>query len=206
MPNVPNVPGVPPLTSYAEQTIAFQLADAAALLGLFAIPQWGIFQNGQPILAAGANADNQVSFDYKQDWPISTYPVEEGQFQTYDRVQLPAEIRCRFAAGGDPTNRQNFLQTINALMNSGTTLFDIVTPEETYIGYSPTHRDFSRAAENVGLIVVDIWMTEIVQTATSTYQNTQQPGYAGQQGSGTSTPYTASATEISAVQNGLAAP
>lgn len=184
MPNVPDVPGVPALTSYAENTAELLFSDLVA--ALFApLSQWGVYQNGAPVLAAGTNADNQISFDYKQDFPISTYPVEQGQFQTYDRVQLPAEIRCRFSAGLDATNRQNFLQTIDAIMNSGTTLFDIVTPEEVYLGYSPAHRDFSRVAESgVGLVIVDLWFLEVVQTATAQYQNTQQPGNAGQQYSG----------------------
>jgi hypothetical protein len=186
MPNVPNVPGVPPLLSYSANPIALLLQDAvAALLGLFAPPQWGIFSNGFPVIVA----DNQISFDYKQDFPISTYPVEQGQFQTYDRVQLPSEIRCRFSAGGNVTNRQNFLQSIDAVMNSGITLYDVVTPEETYLGYTFNHRDFSRTAESgVGLIVVDLWLTEVIETATAQFQNTQQPGNAGQQASGNVTP------------------
>ena len=185
---MPDVPGVPPLSSYSENPVALLFADvASAVLGFFAPPQWGVYLNGSPVIVA----DNQISFDYKQDFPISTYPVEQGQFQTYDRVQLPAEIRLRFSAGGDATNRQNFLQSIDSVMYSGTTLYDVLTPEETYLNYSFQHRDFSRTAESgVGLITVDLWMLEVVQTATAQYQNTQQPGNAGQQGSGAVTPQT----------------
>src|SRR5215469_5882183 len=30
-----------------------------------------------------------VDVEYKQDWPISDYPVEQGGFQSYDKVRLP---------------------------------------------------------------------------------------------------------------------
>ena len=182
---MPNLPGVPPLSSYAENAVELLFADAAEiLLGFLDEPQWGVFLNGVPVIVA----DNQVSFDYKQDWPISTYPVEEGQFQTYDRVQLPSEIRVRFSAGGAAANRQQFLQSIDQVMNSGTTLYDVLTPEEAYLDYTFQHRDFARTADSgVGLITVDLWMLEVVETATAQYQNTQQPGDAGQQGSGQTT-------------------
>ena len=67
---------------------------ASVLLGLItATPQWGIYLNGVAVLSY----DNQMSFGYKQDWKISTYPVEQGSFQSYDKVQLPFEVRMRVA-------------------------------------------------------------------------------------------------------------
>ena len=177
---IPNVPGVPPLASYAANTVELLFADVLSALFGFAAPIWGVYSDGFPVIAA----DNQVDFEFKQDSPISTYPVEHGQFQTYDKVQLPAEIRCRFSAGGTEANRQQFLQSIEQVYNT-IDLFDVVTPEQIFSNYNFTHRDFARSADKgAGLIVVDLWMTEVRQTATAQYQNTQQPGSAGQQGQG----------------------
>lgn len=177
---IPNVPGVPPLASYAVDTVELLFADVLSALFGFAAPIWGVYMNGEPVIAA----DNQVDFEFKQDSPISTYPVEQGQFQTYDKVQMPAEVRCRFSAGGTEANRQEFLQSIEQVFNT-IDLFDVVTPEQVFSNYNFTHRDFARSADKgAGLIVVDLWMTEVRQTATAQYQNTQQPGSAGVQGQG----------------------
>jgi hypothetical protein len=193
--DVPNVPGVPPLPSYSPNNIVLLVADAiAAIIGFFAGPQWGIFLNGAPVLSY----DNQVSFGYKQDWALSNYPVEQGAFQTYDKVQLPSEIRCRFSAGASVTNRESMLSSVDAVM-SDTNLYDVVTPENVFLGYNFTHRDYDRAAENVGLIVIDVWLQEIMETATAQYQNTSTPAVAGQNGLGN----VSTSTPSSAVQGGV---
>ena len=96
MANVPNVPGVPPLSSYGANNITLLVEDAVSVvLGTLGAPQWGIYLNGVAVLSY----DNQVSFSYKQDWKISTYPVEQGSFPelrqgaTPVRDQVP--VLCR---------------------------------------------------------------------------------------------------------------
>jgi hypothetical protein len=191
MPNIPNVPGVPSLSSYSPNNIILLLADAISEIVGFLAPQWGIYLDGVPVLAY----DNQLSFSYSQDWKLSTYPVEEGSFQTYDKVQQPSEIRCRFSAGGSAVNRQEMLQSIDAVM-SDTNLYDVVTPEEVYLQYNFMHRDYDREAANVGLVVIDLWLMEIIETTTAQFQNTQSPASIGQVGLGTvATPPTDSSTQ-----------
>jgi hypothetical protein len=177
---VPKVPGVPALASFATDAIALLTSDlVSGLLGAVE-PQWGIFLDGVNVLAA----DNTVTFSLRQDLPISDYPTENGGFQTYNKVQLPTDIRMRFSAGGDDAARQAFLDSIDAVMNT-VDLYDVVTPEKTFVNYNFTHRDFDRAADQgVGLIVVDLWLQEVRTTATSSFSNTQQPGIAGQQSAG----------------------
>ena len=185
MPFIPDLPGVPPLSSFAPPGIFTVLAGDAisALLG-FLLPQWGIFLDGVPVLVY----DSQISFEFRQDFPISTYPVEQGSFQSYDKVQLPSEIRVRLSAGGSVFNRQAFLATIDLAMST-TLTYDVVTPEKVFLNYNFTHRDLVRTADQgVGLIVVDLWLTEIIQTASALFQNTQLPGQAGQFGSGYASP------------------
>ena len=180
MPNVPRVPGVPNLSSFSDVFIPFLIADV--LTGLFGAPApvWGIYLDGEAIIAA----DNVISFDFRQDFPISDYPVEQGGFQSYDKVQLPAEIKISFSRGGSIADRQDFLNSIDQVINT-TDLYDVVTPEQIYVGYNFTHRDFRRRAQNgVGLITVDLWLTEVRETTTSSFTNTQQPGEAGQTNTG----------------------
>ena len=127
---VPNLPGVPALSSFASPAAGVVLltADAVSLITQALYPQWGIYLNGSPILASSAqplfnlgtliNAAESllnslsfgifsvVDFAYKQDWTVSTYPVEEGGFQSYDKVQHPFDVRNpdrRRRNGGQPS-------------------------------------------------------------------------------------------------------
>jgi hypothetical protein len=180
MPAIPNVPGVPALTSYSLPATVLLVGDVLReILGPFA-SQWGIFRNGFPVIFG----DNTVSFDFKQDFTIAEYPTERGGFQSYNKVQVPTEIRVRVSCGGSAARRQAFLASISAQMST-IDLYDVLTPEGVYIGYNFTHRDERRTAERgLGLITCDLWLKEVRLTATSTYTNTAQPGVAGGQGLG----------------------
>lgn len=173
---------MPPLSSYSDNPLTLLLEDAIDDIIGALLPQWGIFLDGFPVLTY----DNQTAFAYSQDYKIATYPIEEGSFQSYDKVQEPAEIRCRFSAGASAINRQAMLQSVDAVMST-TDLYDVVTPEEVFLGYNFSHRDYDRAAANVGLVVIDVWLVEILESATAQFQSTQSPAYAGQTGLGTVT-------------------
>lgn len=184
MPFVPNVPGVPALSSYIPNNLTLLLGDAAGLiLGALGVQTWGIFLDGIPVLSY----DNFVSFEYSQDWDISTYPVESGSFASYDKVQNPSEIRVRISAGADVLNRQAMLDTIDLQMST-TITYDIVTPETVYLNYNFRRREYDRAAEKVGLIVVDLYFIEIIQTATALFQNVANAAFSGQVSVGNTIP------------------
>jgi hypothetical protein len=198
MPNVPNLPGVPPLNSYSAGGVVLLAADIAAAIFGFSTQQWGIFLDGEPVLAY----DNQVNFSYSQEWKVSTYPVEQGAFQSYNKVQLPSQVRCRFSAGASATNRQEMLQSIDAVMST-TELYDVVTPEAVYLGYNFVRREYDREAANVGLVSIDVVLAEIMETATAPFQNTQTPAVAGQVGLGNvGVPQTDAATQTSVAGQG----
>jgi hypothetical protein len=183
-PNIPVAPGVPILNRnpiVAASQIILLAEDLISIFvgGLFG-PQWGIFLDGEPVVMA----DSVISFDFKQDWTVPTYSVEQGGFESYDKVQLPFEVRLRMTAGGDQTSRQNFLDSIQAIVGDFN-LYDAVTPEEVYTSVNVTHWDYHRSAQQgAGLITVDIQLTEIRVTATTQFGNTQSPVSSGQQAQG----------------------
>jgi hypothetical protein len=184
MVDVPNLPGVPNLPSYSPNTFSLLVADAVAIFGFLLGPSWGIFLDG----AQAFDYNSIVDFDYKQDSPISDYPVEEGSFLSYDKVQLPFDVKVRVASGTDESSRQALLAAVSSIV-SDLNLYDVVTPEQTYSSCNCTHADFKRTNVNgVGLIVADFWFIEIRQTATSTFSNTQTPAVAGQQSAGNVAP------------------
>jgi hypothetical protein len=180
MPNVPNLPGVPQLVDYITNQVVFLAEDIFSDIFGFLGPEWGIFLDGVPALPYNAVID----FDYKQDWPVSDYPVEDGGFQSYDKVQLPFDIRIRVASGGSDLERQALLDAIEDAANT-LDLFDVVTPEKTYSSCNITHYDYRRASHaGVGVIVLDIWLVEIRITSTSTFSSTKNPTTSGQQNTG----------------------
>lgn len=186
MPDVPNLPGVPPLSSYAPNNTVLAFADAIASLILGSGPQWGIFLNGDQAF----DYNSIVDFDYKQDFPVSDYQLEDGAFQSYDKVQLPFDVKVRVASGSSASDREALLSSVRAAANT-LDLYDVVTPEQVYSSCNITHIDFKRTSNNgVGLIIIDIWFIEIRITSTSTFSSTQQPSVAGQQNSGNVSPAT----------------
>lgn len=180
MPAVPNVPGVPALTSYLSSVPTLLIADLISTIS-FQAPRWGIFLNGVPALPM---IQSIATFEYKQDWSIADYPVEDGAFQSYDKVQLPFDVRVRVASGSSAAERQALLDAVDVIANS-LDLYDVVTPEKIYRSVNISHYDFRRTAQNgVGMIVIDLWFQEIRVTSTAAFSNTQQPANAGQQSNG----------------------
>jgi hypothetical protein len=140
MPEVPNVPGVPPLNSYSALPTVLLVADTQMGI-LFTPPSWGIYYQGVPVIqpaSIGQNvnallgpfsiqagalglpnltpvAASTIEFEFDQEFTISDYPQEQGAFQSYDKVQLPFDVRVRLAAGGDASNRQAFINAILAI-------------------------------------------------------------------------------------------
>lgn len=182
--NVPNVPGVPSVLRAlgASTTVSLLVSDAVSLFsGSQFSQQWGIYLGAFPVVVA----DNVVSFDYRQQWTISDYPVEQGAFESYDKVQTPYNGRFRFTAGGSETNRQLLLDSIAAVAGD-LNLYTIITPEAIYTSCNVTHYDYSRSSNNgAGLITVDVWAEEVRQTVTAAMSNTASPSSASQTNVGT---------------------
>jgi len=169
-PNVPIAPGVPPLPRDPGAAIAaveLLVADAISVFGLFDQQRWGLFKNNLPVVVA----DNVVSFDFKQDYTVSNYPLEQGAFESYDKVTVPFDVRLQFSMGGSELDRQEFLQSITAI--AGTLdLFDAVTPEQVYPSVNVVHCDYRRTSgSGLGLLVVDVWCLQVRVTAQTSFSS-----------------------------------
>ena len=166
------------------------------LIGEVAPPgsQWGIFSGGGAVVIA----DTVLSLDYKQEWAISDFPVEEGAFESYDKVQLPFDARVRFVAGGSISNREALLSSIAAI--AGTTqVFDVVTPEAVYPSATISHYSYARAANRgLGLLSVDVWLLQIVESI-GAGQNVAQPDGSSPVNGGAVQPIDSTANQSGAV-------
>jgi len=176
---------------------ALDVALASALA-----PIWGIYLNGNSVfqrasqlgdLAESALSPFQevassvgvpnilpaivstIDFEFNQDWPISDYQQERGAFQSYDKITLPFDVKVRLAAGGSPSNRQNFLSTCLAI-SASFSIFDVVTPETTFTNCNVTHINWNRSSrQGVTLIVIDLWFKQIPVTSAPSFTNTADP-------------------------------
>jgi len=173
--------GVPPLLfpSDAASFLSFVALTADTFIGYGPgqPPQWGVFQNGIPVVIA----DTITEFGYQQDWSISDYPVERGGFESYDKVNSPFRVRIRFVSGGDEQNRQTLLDSIAAIGDT-TDVYDVVTPTAFYSSLNVEHYDYRRTSRNgLGLLIVDVHFLEIREDQSNGFQNPVSPsGFAAQ--------------------------
>lgn len=157
------------------------VSDIISFLTGFSGSQWGIFQDGQQVLTA----DSVNALGYKQEWSISNYPVEEGAFESYDKVSTPFDVRVRLVSGGSEENRQALLDDIAALAGN-LELYDVVTPEAVYESCNIAGYDYRRTSESgAGMIILDVRLQEIRETATAEFSNTQSASAKSQVNGGT---------------------
>jgi hypothetical protein len=178
-PNVPNLLGVPqlvrsalfpptalPVLSPSEQGQVFASSQQT--------PVWGVFNpaNNQKVI----DADSVQSFDNRNEWKLADFPIQAGQFASYNKVIIPFENSLRFIKTGSLADRQLFLQQI-ANIAGDTNLYNIVTPEVTYLNvnvlrYEQVRRDQRDA---FALWEVDVFFRQINQV-NAQYSTTQVLG------------------------------
>src|SRR6185312_12186285 len=193
-PLVPVAPGVPNILRKQGSIVAagvMLLKDAVSAY-LSAPTEWGIFQNGKSVLIS----DSVVSVDYRKEWHISDYPIEQGNFESYNKVRMPYDARITFSKGGTDSDRNEFLTTIESI-SASLELYDVVTPEFTYVNANISHFDYQHTSINgVGLLAVTIWLQEIRATAASAFSKveTAEPSGAKPLNNGVSQSLPASST------------
>jgi hypothetical protein len=164
--NVPDVDGVPAVLFAPGAGLGIPLAIADAVgLPLFGgnTAQWGIFRGGQPVVSA----DTILAFDYKKDLAIADYPLERGSFESYNKVQIPFDVRFVYTAGGSEANRADLLASLMAIEDD-LELYEAVTPEKVYPNVNIIHIDYRRTTQNgVGLLIVSVWCQQIRQVTAS---------------------------------------
>lgn len=171
-PIVPIAPGVPPLPRAAGVAVAavqLVVGDALSLFAGLGDPDWGLFFNGLPVVTA----ESVISFDFRKGFSISNFPIENGGFESYNKVQRPFDVRLRFSTGGTLAERQALLDSIDEAVES-LDLMDAVTPEATYQNVNPIHYDYRRSAMNgVGLLVVDVFCEQVRVAASTSFTSSK---------------------------------
>lgn len=160
-PNVPKLPGVPALArSNNAQFVGAALTIIGEILplGLFGT-KWGIVdKNGSSVIVP----DSFVDFEYREERKIPNYPIEQGSFQSYNKVSVPFDCRVTVSCSGNgKMSKQAFLSAIQALLNS-LDLVSVVTPNITYDNCNLVHVDYRREArQGATLILAQLWFQEV---------------------------------------------
>lgn len=173
-PDVPIAPGVPPVLRLLDQfeQPEPQLQSDSAEIDRLAASQWGIFtQGGRPIV----NADNVASVEDGVEYRVADYPLEEGGYESYNKVATPREIRVAMSKGGTISDRQQFLSTLRTL-EGDLEMYNVVTPEETFIDMNITGVRKSRTQANgASMLTVEVMLQEIRITATAEVSASKEP-------------------------------
>ena len=178
----PNFPGVPALS----QTSLNSLSKISAAIGgasLFSSfssnkvnPTWGIYigRGNTPV-----SFDSFLSIDFKNEMDVANYPIEQGGFNSYNKVKVPYECVVKATAGSgyadagrDVEWRSSFLTLVDLILVS-TIMCTIVTPEATYTNANLESYNYKRELRNgASILLVEMHFVEIMPAATTVVTNT----------------------------------
>jgi hypothetical protein len=162
-------------------------ADAVSVVSAFSGPQWGIFLDGIQVVGQGIfgaflsnitgfGSGNVLDLDYHVRYGISEYPVEQGAFQSYNKVQTPFDVGVTITAGGTDANRTLLLTQVEAIIGS-TDLYTVMMPEGTLNSVNPIAYGYRRQHDRgLGLLEINILFKQVRPAGNPTFSTTQTPG------------------------------
>ncbi len=119
---------------------------------------WGVFNTSN---VAVLDADSFLGLDYRNSSRVSSYPLERGSFEAYNKVDDPFDIVVGMAVGGSVARRAAFLMAVEDLKASISTV-TVVTPEEVFRSVTLERFDYKRDnGVNAGLLVVNLYFKEV---------------------------------------------
>src|SRR5580704_15763640 len=94
-----------------------------------------------------------MEIDVNADTDLNTHPVEQGGFQSYNRVQAPVSLRLLLACQGINMTRPTFLAKLKSL-KEGTQIVTISMPDDSYPNMVLKGYGYKKSAERGA---VTIW-------------------------------------------------
>lgn len=178
-PDVPFTQGVPAVQRVVGQ-IAQVVSGLASLMtadspvfGLFqdGDSQWGLFdQDGQPVI----DAEVTYGMDYRREFRVADFPIEDGKFASYNKVQLPYDVRMTFVQAESVDSRSGFLQQVDDICNT-LDLFTAVTPEASYDNVNVTGYEYRRSTHSgVSMLTVEVYCREVRLVKQGQFSDTKQ--------------------------------
>lgn len=197
-PNVANSPGVPAIPRIAGASGIVQsikgIANGVLWASMRSGTNWGIYTKEGKALAdpsklsgvVGSVAGtlgigptlSTVSFDYGKEMRISDFPIEKGQFASYNKVEIPSNPTVVLGFTGSEQERGTFLAAISKATRS-TEILTIVTPEVHYVNQTIESYSFRRSAEHgATLLIVEVRLKQVRQVSSAYTKSGGQAGAA----------------------------
>lgn len=171
-PNVAQLPGVPQLVRASQAINTVQLAIGAVQKFLGSPSKqlvWGVFdQDGNAVI----KPDSYQGFENQNRWKIAEFPIQDGDFQSYNKVIIPRTISLKLTQGGSLQQRSTLLAAIQAIA-SDTNLYNIVVPEGTYLNFNCEGYTIRRMGREGAYFFADLDVRFInIKAAASVYSTT----------------------------------
>lgn len=188
-PDVPIAPGVPSVLRDATNSApgdTGRLTNDSITVATTKKDQWGLYRASDNSLALTADTVNSVGYD--AEYRIADYPLQDGKFESYDKVALPFGVRVQLVKGGALTQRGAFMRDLESLRGN-TELYNVVTPEWSHLNVNIERISIDRSREQgANLITAEIILREIRIDATATTSNSKEPSAASPVSAGTVQP------------------
>ena len=176
-PNVPQLPGVPQLlraaVGFATVLSIPPTVQPAGIPGVLwqaaqSAPVWGVFDaSGNKVI----DSDSVIDFNYRQEYSISDYPVQDDAFASYNKVKHPGEMLVRLVKGSSLADRVSFEAQCEAVADS-LTLYTIYTPEKRYQNVNVLRHEVNRReARGANYIEADLFF-RVINTVQAQYSST----------------------------------
>lgn len=149
-PNVPQLPGVPqlarPIAALSATlpgiiaSLQIQAPPGFLVQATKAAPVWGVFDDdGNQVIAP----ETIFAFNMRAEYLVSDYPVQDGQFASYDKVTRPREMMFRMGIGKTLQDRVAFEQSCETVAASLNT-YTVITPEQSYTNMNAIRHEVNR--------------------------------------------------------------
>jgi len=147
------------------------VADGISLLTGAWATQWAIYASGTTTPAI--MPDSFSSLDFSGDSRVCDYPVEQGGFESYNKVMVPEELHVVLICSGSAMEQDEFIATLRSMRQS-TNLYDVATPYDLLPNMSLTRYDYKQTSQNgVTMLTAECVFEEIRQASSPTYSSSQ---------------------------------
>jgi len=106
------------------------------------------------------DVDSVVDLKITNKATVSDFPVEQGSFASYNKVNVPNAVKVRLAVGGQA--RIAAFQAALANELGAPNLYNVATPTTVYLNVTLESYDYAQSSESgLNLLVVDLAMKEV---------------------------------------------